>query len=63
MSKLALYGLEAATTCYEGSEEAVHSPNEMEEYNRSKCNLVVAVLKLVEILVDHRHDNADSVCL
>jgi hypothetical protein len=63
LSKLALHGLEAAASCYEGGDETVHSPNEMEEYNRSKCDVIIGVLKFVGILVDHRHDNTNSVCL
>lgn len=63
LSNLALHGLEAAARCFEGSREVVHSPNEMEDYSKTKCSLILEVLKLVSILVDHRCDTHKSVCL
>lgn len=63
MAKLSLHGLEAASSCFDSSLESVYSPRELEEYGRSKCALVLDLLKFVDILVNHHCDKPSSVCV
>ena len=63
VSKLSLRGIKGASDCFESCSESIHSPQEIEEYNRVKCSLVMDVLKFVGILSDYRHDDDTSVCV
>lgn len=63
VSRLALHGLEEVAKCFEGTSELVHSPREMADYSRVKCDLIMDFLKFVSILVDHHQDNPSSVCV
>ena len=63
VSTLALHGIEAAVSCFDSSLSTVHTPREVEEYNRVKCSLVLHLLTFASILLEKHTKQAFSVRL
>ncbi len=62
ITKLALAGIEAAILCYSSSTPfSVHTPREVEEYNRTKGTVIRGLLKFTTVLLSKHTKEAFSV--
>ena len=61
LSNLALHDTEAAVNCFDSTLSTIHTPREVEEYNRVKCSLVLQLLNFVSILLDKHPKQAFTV--
>ena len=61
LSNLALHDIEAAVKCFDSSLSTIHTPREIEDYNRVKCSLVLQLLNFVSILLDKHLKQAFTV--
>eukprot|EP00731_Ephydatia_muelleri_P028749 Em0020g393a len=61
LESLALGGIEAAALCFDSSVTSVHTPLEIEEYNRAKCDLVLRLFRFLGNLVNYHSKEAISV--
>eukprot|EP00731_Ephydatia_muelleri_P036866 Em0341g3a len=60
LESLALGGIEAAALCFDSSVTSVHTPLEIEEYNRAKCDLVLRLFRFLGNLVNYHSKEAIS---
>ena len=61
ISKLSLHGLEAAVHYVQQGCNSIHTPKEIEEYNRAKCAVIVKVMKFATVLLDKHPGEAFTV--
>ena len=61
ISKLSLHGLEAAVQYVQQGYNSIHTPKEIEEYNRAKCAVIVRVMKFATVLLDKHPSEAFTV--
>lgn len=61
LESLALGSIEAAALCFDSSVISVHTPLEVEEYNRAKCDLILRLFRLLGNLLNLHPKEAISV--